>query len=259
MNERLTAKSGPRRSPFMVGVNADFEWAEFDSAWYFEHNYMTLRDDDAQILRGMRDFFSDAVGDFQGKRVDVGTGTNLYPALAMLPFCEEINLLDLALPNIRWLEQEVGRISPSWQEFWKVLSTDMRYSTIGNPQPHIATKVKIAQHSVFDLPAETWDIGTMFFVAESISTARIEFELAIKRFLGALRPGSAFGAAFMAGSVGYDVGTSHFPAVSVDAADVHSCLSAVAHRLRVTSIESNTPLRDGYDGMLLATGIAGKG
>jgi hypothetical protein len=59
----------------------------------------------------------------------------------------------------------------------------------------------------------------------------------------------------MESSLGYDVGTRRFPAVAVTVSDVENCLTAdtedfTIHRIGLT----NKPLRDGYGGMILATG-----
>jgi len=56
------------------------------------------------------------------------------------------------------------------------------------------------------------DLGSMFFVADGISSAEAEFEAAVRSFLGALTPGSPFMTAFMEGSGGYDVSGVQFPA-----------------------------------------------
>ena len=76
-----------------AGYNADYPWDEFDPEDYFAHNYASLRDDDREILEIVRSYFADQLGDLPMhslRGIDVGTGANLYPALAMLPFCEEI-------------------------------------------------------------------------------------------------------------------------------------------------------------------------
>jgi hypothetical protein len=98
----------------------------------------------------------------------------------------------------------------------------------------------------------------MFFVAESISDQKREFKLAVERFVGSLKAGAPFAAAFMENSSGYHVDKLHFPAVAVSATDVAHCLSALVDELEVQRFRSEKPLRDGYHGMILALGKAGK-
>ena len=85
----------------------------------------------------------------------------------------------------------------------------------------------VEQRSVFDLPAAQWDLGTMFFVAESITEDPAEFRDAVARFVGALKPGAPFAATFMAGSDGYPVAGTRFPALPITAADVSEHLTAL--------------------------------
>src|SRR3954469_16072732 len=79
------------------GQNVDFDWNGFDTAAYHAHNYLSLRDDDRQIIEQVGDHFAATLGDRRGLRgIDVGTGPNLYPALTMLPFCAEVTLFEHA-------------------------------------------------------------------------------------------------------------------------------------------------------------------
>jgi hypothetical protein len=77
--------------------------------------------------------------------------------------------------------------------------------------------------------------------------------------VGSLHRRAPFAAAFMKDSRGYQVGSYRFPAVAVDDNDVLECLRSVAHDVEVHVVSDGVnPLRDGYDGMILATGFAGK-
>src|SRR5690242_11120132 len=78
-----------------VGVrlrNAEAPWDEFSSDAYWLHNYAQLQPVDQEIIRRVSSFFLETVGARPpGQRrveraIDVGSGTNLYPALLMLPW-----------------------------------------------------------------------------------------------------------------------------------------------------------------------------
>jgi len=252
------------------GGNAAYPWDDFDSVDYFRHNYRALRHDDRQILEAMRDFFSkvDRLAEAAGRApdgrpargLDLGSGTNLYPALAMLPFCAELTLWEYSARNTEWLRHEVQSYSKSWDKFWERLALSPPYHGTADPRAALAKRTQVHQGSVFDLPTAEWDIGTMFFVAESLTSNRTEFEAATHRFVDALRPGSPFAAAFMENSTGYKVGDQNFPAVAVTPETVRSCLENVSRNLDVQRIDSgNEPLRDGYSGMILVLGTAGAG
>jgi hypothetical protein len=260
----MTARHGPEH-----GENADYPWDDFNSAAYFRKNYRTLRHDDRQILEAMRDFFSKAdrvsgasrEAEGQPARgLDLGSGTNLYPALAMLPFCAELTLWEYSTGNVEWLRREVQSYGESWDLFWERLAFAPPYQATTDPRAALAERTRVHRGSVFDLPAAAWDIGTMFFVAESLTGSPGEFTAATHRFIDALRPGAPFAAAFMEKSEGYQVGDQMFPAVPVTAETVRSCLDEVSHNLDVQRVDpGNDPLRHGYSGMILVLGTAGTG
>jgi hypothetical protein len=238
-----------------VEQNSDFPWDNFDSRWYYDHNYKILRDDDRQIVEKVRDFFVSLDLSGHGHGVDVGSGTNLYPALTMLPFCDKITLFEYSASNISWLKREIQSYSSSWEAFWALLAEKPLYNLIDSPRRLLAAKVHVEKGNIFDLPESTWDIGTMFFAAESISAERSEFQAALDNFVRSLRPGAPFAAAFMENSVGYSVGVRHFPAVAITEDDVACRLAGDTKDLEVYRIGlTNKPLRVGYGGMILATG-----
>jgi hypothetical protein len=247
--------------PVRVGsrapVNAGLPWDDFDPDLYHESNYLVLREDDRRILQVTRDFLATQLRLKEGFRaIDVGSGANIYPALAMLPFCNRLTLWERGLRNVHWLKRQVSRFSNSWFPYWHVLNTRARYRTVDDPRLTMRDRCTVAHADLFDLPSREWDVGTMFFVAESISGAPREFRLAMRCFIAALKPRAPFVAAFMRDSEGYDVGSLRFPAVKVSEDDVSNCLSPLAHDVRILRIRS-VHRRNGYDGMILALGKAG--
>jgi hypothetical protein len=266
MSIDMAAPPRPQLRPPRKSRNAEYEWDEFDPVDYVNRNYAELREPDRRILNEVRKYFTAVAAQDQplpGSRgIDVGSGANLYPALSMLPFCGEITLTDHSESNVEWLDKEVLWYSTSWDPFWRELALSRPYAAISNPRAQLWYKAKVQKGDLFKLPRARWDIGTMFFVAESISAERYEFQRATHRFVRALKPGKPFAAAFMAGSRGYEVGGHAFPAVAVDEADVRECLSDVAHEvdIHVWPVDPNKhePLREGYSGMILALGKAGK-
>ncbi|MBV9139604.1 MAG: hypothetical protein JO115_01555 [Pseudonocardiales bacterium] len=252
--------AAPTTSPLLrapTELNSDFPWDEFDSYWYYDHNYKTLRDDDRQIIQTVRDFFVTLDPSSHRHGIDVGSGSNLYPALAMLPLCHEITLYEYSTSNISWLQREIQSYSPSWDAFWQLLAVAPLYKSVDSPRATLAAVAQVERGSIFDLPRSRWDIGTMFFTAESISSTPAEFQAALRSFITSLRTGAPFAAAFMEKSLGYDVGTRRFPAVAITVNDVENCLATNTevldlHRIGLTE----NPLRNGYDGMILATGRA---
>ncbi|HET9140216.1 SCO2525 family SAM-dependent methyltransferase [Actinophytocola sp.] len=252
--------------------NEDYPWHDFDPDSYLEDNYAVLRDEDRQMVELVRDFFAAEFANDPNRTgrcgIDVGTGANLYPALAMLPFVERLTLYDYSLANVRWLIRQHAADwptwSPVWSQFWHVFSEHDCYAELdGHPKAELARCVDVIQGSVFDLAAypQRWDIGTMFFVAESITSQKSEFAAAVDHFLAALRTGAPFAIGFMEESSGYHVAGKSFPATPVGIDEVRQCLRRHTSDVHVRRFDhGDNPLRDGYSGTIVAYGrVSGTG
>lgn len=249
--------------------NAEAPWGEFSPDDYWRDNYATMLPVDQEIIRRVGSFFIHAfAGRGRAKRaIDVGSGTNLYPALLMLPWTEQILLSDHSASNVRWLRRRVADDETpwTWEPFWRVMHPLEGYNRISEPRQHLRKACLgkpghggIERHSVFDLPRAQWQLGTMFFVAESITEDPQEFRAAIDGFVGALEPGAPFAAAFMAGSDGYPVAGTPFPALRITLDDVKRPFTELgASEFSVELTQTPHLVREGYDGMIVATGVVG--
>lgn len=249
--------------------NAEAPWGTFDSYEYWRSSYTRVLPEDRGIIDLVSRFFISALaGRGQaGHAIDVGSGSNLYPALLMLPWTSQILLTDYSANNVAWLHQNVVIIDDAswpWQPFWDELAPRNDYSQIGEPRKQLRQacsgeprQAGIEQRSVFDLPSAQWDLGTMFFVAESMTEDVAEFRAALKCFARALRPGAPFAVAFMAGSTGYAVAGVNYPALPVYTDDIaEQFIRLGVSDLRVRQIQTGDRVRPGYAGMIVATGFA---
>ncbi|MHB9851001.1 SCO2525 family SAM-dependent methyltransferase [Streptomyces sp. Tue6028] len=242
-------------------LNADVAWDTFDPAAYIDHNYRHLLAEDQEIVSVVRRHFSDHFRRNPGRRItgiDVGAGANLYPALSMLPWCEEITLLDRSAANVGYLKSQVEGYDANWDQFWDVLCEDASYTALGDdPRVRFRQVVRVEQGDLFDLAGRrgNWSMGTMFFVAESLSTSRAEFQGAVDNFMRALVPGAPFAAAFMEHSLGYSVGDNHFPACDISESDVRESFGRYAGKLDTCPIGEPNVVREGYSGMIVAWGL----
>jgi hypothetical protein len=246
-----------------VTCNGDVPWDRFDSETYYRNNYVRLLPEDRQILSLAGDFL---VNHFQGRSraknaVDVGSGSNLYPALLMLPWVERMTLSDWSSANVAWLgrnlaESERQLTEPwPWQPFWDVVGSRPGYREIASPQSLLPQLATVRRLSVLDLEPRAWDLGSMFFVADGMTGAPAEFTQAIRVFLAALRPGSPFVAAFMRASKGYRVADLSLPAVEVNHTTLNQAFAVANYQIWQTE-RTTSVVRPGYDGMLVVTGIA---
>ncbi|MFD4553073.1 SCO2525 family SAM-dependent methyltransferase [Streptomyces sp. NPDC058469] len=243
--------------------NAEVAWGAFDSIAYVDHNYRDLQAEDAEILTILRDHFADhfrnqGVGPVYG--IDVGAGANLYPALSMLPWCDEITLFERSSSNVAYLESQVDSYAQNWDQFWGVLCGNKSYGSFGtDPREKFRKVAKVEQGNIFGLKrfGGRWSVGTMFFVAESMTSSYQEFTLGVKRFMRALAPGAPFAAAFMEHSMGYHAGEQFFPACDVGENEVWESLEPFADKLKVHRLKTEAAVRDGYSGMILSYGWRG--
>ncbi|WP_416982646.1 SCO2525 family SAM-dependent methyltransferase [Streptomyces sp. T028] len=245
--------------------NAEARWDDFDPREYVSRNYGEMAPEDKEILSLMRDHFSGHFRERPGRvpsAIDVGAGANLYPALAMLPWSDRITLLERSSRNLEYLNGQLPGYDRNWDPFWDLLCEDRAYAHLGvDPRERFRQAVQVEQGNLFDLGDRPgrWDLGTMFFVAESMTTSLEEFRHGVSCFLRALRPGAPFAAAFMEHSAGYRVGDVDFPACDVGVADIQMVIAAFARETRIYRLnEAGISLRDGYSGMILACGRRGE-
>lgn len=248
--------------------NADAPWNRFSPHDYWRRNYSKLQAEDREIIRRVSHFLVFALAGCPRvqRAIDVGAGPNLYPALLMLPWTEQILLADFSKSNVSWLHDQLADdTSPwPWRPFWEEMREVKQYSDVGNPRRRLREAcvsepghTGVEQLSVFGLPKAWWNLGTMFFVAESITEAPAEFRAAVAAFVSALTPGAPFAAAFMAGSNGYLVDGTHFPALPIRPDHVRHCLTELGVREpSVDLLDTRPRARDGYAGMIIATGFA---
>src|SRR5690606_18943386 len=136
-------------------ANVDCPWDQFDPEWYVDHNYGVLREDDKDILKWMRDFFVEFLGENRHYRgIDLGAGANLYPALAMLPFCDEITLVERGAANRRWLRREISGphgYRGTWDPFWETLAEAEPYARCADPRKALRDRARVQYGDVFQL------------------------------------------------------------------------------------------------------------
>lgn len=242
-------------------LNAEAPWDAFDPQAYVDRNYKRMIPEDREIISIVRDHFSDhfrVTGDRPVRGIDVGAGANLYPAFCMLPWCDDITLLDRAEPNVRYLQAQRLSYDRDWDAFWHLLCEDGAYAALpGDPRKRFAEATRVEQGDLFALSdrPEHWSLGTMFFVAESLSTSHEEFRVAVERFLLSLTPGAAFAAAFMEHSEGYVVGDTHFPACDVGWEEIRSAMEAGADEFKMFTVGQPNAVRYGYSSMIVACGF----
>jgi hypothetical protein len=158
-------------------------WSNFDADEYWSNNYASVLPEDAEIIQCASKFLIEACGEPARLKqaVDVGAGTNLYPALLMLPWAERVVFTEFASPNVDWLSQDLADAPGEWrwQPFWDLVAGMPCYRAVEHPRRLLAAGHDVRTVSIFDLPPRTWDLGSMFFVADGMTTDQEEFEAAV--------------------------------------------------------------------------------
>src|SRR5262249_21348737 len=146
-----------------------------------------------------------------------------------LPWTEHITFTEYALSNIEWLQEHLSDSTDEWmwQPFWYLMADLPGYRNVTDPRARLAERHDILTMSIFELPERTWDLGSMYFVADGLSDDEAEFDAAVRRFIGALTPGAPFIMAFMEGSTGYDVSGVWFPAVEISRGSLDELLAGL--------------------------------
>ncbi len=195
--------------------NADAPWNNFSSHDYWRRNYHELQAEDQEIIRRVSQFFIHA---FAGRApvqrgIDVGSGTNLYPALLMLPWTEQILLTDFSASNVD-LAPAPARDDDgdgwTWQPFWHELQrggglparSASRASSCGRPAPP-RRDTRGSSSSACSTCRRRG--GTLAPCSSSPSPSPRTPRSSAPRSrasTGALKPGAPFATAFMAGSDG---------------------------------------------------------
>jgi NNMT/PNMT/TEMT family len=240
--------------------NSSFEWDRFDSETYFAHNYGVMRAEDRRLLEMTAAAFAKQPDKLN--ILDVGTGSNIYPILAALPRAKQITAWEFSAQNVAWLKKEKQRhtLRPEWQSFWSAVRKVYGKShqiLPDEPMRWLNERLRVKQHSVFDLPRGKWEASTMFFCAESLTNDKAEFERATHKWAKAVQPGGLLVGAFMEQSKGYLVGGLHFPAFPVTKVILTKTLDPVANIESVKRIPvGGHPIRPGYSGMLYVVATA---
>lgn len=234
--------------------NTNVDWNAFDSEAYCEHNYQKFRPHNAGIVASIAEYLKDEANKFS-TCADIGTGSNLYPSLALVPWARRIDLYDPSTAIRAWLENELQSDGERWNPYWQVLygSAPSKYKKRLD-WAKFKKLANIIEGGINNLPERKYDIATMFFVAESVTSVHAEFEQLTIKSVASVRPGGKFLSAFMLGSTGYPVGDVRYPAVKLTEDSLDFLRSLLSDTYDIPIERGRSPVRNGYSGMHLLMG-----
>lgn len=235
--------------------NGDVAWDGFDTGGYVADNYATLHDFDRQIITTLSPYYRALRPGSLASSLDIGTGPNVYPLMLAAAASRRLEALDYSASNVAYL-RGICRdgADPSWHPFWQlcrqlnaILPTDL---------DDLLQRLTVRQGDAFDLPSLGYDLVSMFFVAESVTGDRDEFEELCRRFARAAVTGGHLVAAFMAGMPDYALGGETLPAFPLDERTLRAVLQPITRDLCVWRLPADPSLPYEHDGVLLVTARA---
>lgn len=219
-------------------------WDRIDVDVYTDANYAEVLGLDRLLATELASFMRGVTGDV----VDIGAGSNLYPAMAASR-AQSIVAWEYAPVFCAYLEAQAVNASPRWDQFAALVDAPPDWRRA------LAAKLRVVRGGVLDLPEVSFDAATMLFVAECADGTWSGFAAAMASAMRCLRPGGKLFAAVMAMSDPATYGDVTIPLVRVDIADVQAALRAAgAEDMSVEYLQGpEMQVRDGHAGVVYAT------
>jgi len=226
-------------------------WNKFNPHTYIENNYSSIHDEDNLIIHRLVDHYLSLPK--LKVALEIGVGPNLYPVMVMLPFVKKIECIDFSITNVIYLKKQLKKLANNWYQFWELMkSLNQKYKI--NLTENLKVKVKVKKGDIYKLSKNKYDISSMFFCAESITTEHDQFVSACKRFIKSVKPRGYLVAAFMENSQSYKVGNVEFPSYPVNTQLINKVFMTETNDIVIKQIPlAKQPLRPGYTGMILLT------
>jgi hypothetical protein len=232
--------------------NGEVDWDRWPVEDYLSENYRELHPSDLAVINHHGAVYRHLAPDSVGVSLELGAGPNLYPLMLAAAVSRDIHAVERSPANVAYLTRQL-RDGPdaSWSPFYVACRAGQ--PALPPALPDALARVRVSQGDLAGVPAGAYDLGSMHFVAESVTEDRDEFHALCAAFARAVRPGGLLIAAFMENMGRYQLGDgSSWPGFPVDQAEVRSAFAPHVERLDLDRIDADPTLPDyGYSGMVL--------
>ncbi|MFI8106680.1 class I SAM-dependent methyltransferase [Streptomyces sp. NPDC086023] len=238
-----------------VRRNAHADWDRWPVEDYLEENYRRLYACDAAVIRHHSAYCRPLPAGSVAEALELGCGPNLYPLMILAAASGRIDAVEPGAAGYAYLRRQLHHgPEASWQPF---------YDLCRRLNPALPASLSTALERVRPLHGDVsqvrqyrYGLGSMTFVAESVTEDGAEFAALCRAFLGCIRPGGGVLAAFMENMPSYRIGEGPlWPAFPVDAPAVREVFAPHTDRLVVRRVPKDPALPDyGHTGMLLLSG-----
>ncbi len=232
--------------------NGDVAWNDFDTEGYVTDNYATLHDFDRHIITALSPYYRSLAPRSLARSLDVGTGPNLYPVMLVAAASRRQEVFERGARNVAYLRRACREgADPAWAPFWRLCR--QLNPALPTELDDVLRGLAVHQGDAFHLPPGRYGLVSMFFMAESVTGNRDEFEQLCHRFALAAAPGGHLVAAFMAGMPEYELGVQTLPSFGLDRHTLEAVMQPVTRQLRVRQLPADPTLPYRHDGVLLLT------
>ncbi|MGW0121220.1 class I SAM-dependent methyltransferase [Streptomyces sp. NPDC003327] len=240
---------GPRR-------NRDADWNAWPVAAYLAENYRHLHPCDVGVIRHHAAVYRAFAPGSLSRTLELGAGPNLYPLMLACAASRRIDAVEPSAASVRYLRAQLdGGPDAGWLPFYR-LCRSLDPGLPLDPAAALA-RVRVVPGTADDLPAGSYALASMNFVAESVTEDPREFAALCAAFVHAVRPGGTLVAAFMERMPSYRIGAGPvWPACPVDAPALRAVFGPLTTRLEITRLAKDRTLPEyGDTGILLLTAV----
>jgi len=234
--------------------NADVDWDRWPVAEYLAENYRQLHPADAAVIDHHSAFYRRFPPRSVARSLEFGAGPNLYPLMLAAGASRRIDAVEPGAASVAYLRRQVSRgADPSWLPFYERCRS--RNPDLPPTLAQALARVTVIHGGVGKLSERGYAVGSMNFVAESVTERADEFTGLCRAFAAAVAPGGHLVAAFMENMGRYRIGTGPpWPGFPVDAAAVRAAFAPLTDALLVDRIDADPTLPEyGYTGMVVLT------
>jgi hypothetical protein len=252
---------------FLKTLDYYSEWSSFDPYEYVSPNFENhgeILPEDQEIIGHMTKALSQIGIEQKSLQTvaDVGTGPNLYPAMILSPYMAKdsaLHMIEFSAPNRDYMQKVItGTIddfhASIWHKFEKYMINVGGEIYLG-AERKAKEHAKIIEGDIFNLPKNTYELITSYFVAESIVDSKMLFHEALQSLSASLKKDGLLINTHMVYSEGYSAGEStRFPAVKLSLKQIKQAyLDTDMKIIKIILFGENTKIkvREGYHGMAL--------
>lgn len=232
--------------------NRDADWDAWPVADYLAENYRRLHRADEAVIDHHSAVYAAIPAGSLDRTVEVGAGPNLYPLAMAAAASRLVHAVEPSAASVAYLRGQLrDGPDPTWDPFYA--RCRRRNPALPPSLAQALSRVRVTRADAFALPEGRYALGSMNFVAESVTEDRAEFAAFCGAFARAVRPGGHLVASFMENMGRYSIsGGREWPGVPVDSEKISEAFAPYTVDLVVRRIDADPDLPDwGYTGMVL--------